>query len=156
MYLEILIRMIERLKTHLLIFRMGYKFMALKMIRRMEWMRLSIESHELHMCMRAFTRRNRETSDFNWVTGVLVFFHIEASIKSSNKNSSSTWIEVELIEEEDQIIDHAVNYYRGLYRSESIIENDLVTDVIHSSVSCQQNSHLVSVPGEEEIYKVVC
>lgn len=84
-----------------------------------------------------------------------IFFYLEAAIKDSKKKITSLWSGDNLVEDEDEIIDHVVSYYKGLYKKGNIVENDVVDKVIHS-ISLQQNQLLTSVPNEEEIYRSVC
>lgn len=60
-----------------------------------------------------------------------------------------------VVEQEDVISDHVINYYENLYQVGESLENDLIEEVIPSLVTDLQNATLVADLYENEIYMTI-
>lgn len=60
-----------------------------------------------------------------------------------------------VVEQEDIISDHVLEYYENLYQQRETIQNSLINEVIPSLVSNVQNHSLVAYPLEKEMFDTI-
>ncbi|XP_050376328.1 uncharacterized protein LOC126793750 [Argentina anserina] len=84
-------------------------------------------------------------------------FHAMVKVRHLKQSLSTMRDRNSIIDDPKEINDHVVNYFNGLFTSDSFIrDTGLVSQVIHNLVTTEDNAILTAISTSEEIFQTMC